>query len=323
MRRQNLRRESDRFFRRLVAGMRNGVLAYKRDGTLALINDEAYRIFGVAPNRNDLGRPVAEVLRDHPELLRVLHSVFDLHLLPNRVERRLRSGKVIGYTLALVRLALARDADMLPFLDGTKVKPASIGRAEVSVSPVGGASRLLYRPEAEEMPDLLDGMTGRRCPGYVPLSVGDASDGAGESPCVEGFWEASIPHWQQMPGMETRPAPMALELTWSEPPSAVRFALGIKGKGVDVSRDRTLDVRVANDPDAAPAALQVRVRDTSGRSAVLRTDLDALADAWAKEGAWQGRTWVAGMHMPAEVVGLVALVFEAYGEDPETEAGAP
>jgi signal transduction histidine kinase len=44
------------------------------------------------------------VLRDHPEIVRVLNAVFDLHLLPNRVELRLRpSGKVIGYTMALVR----------------------------------------------------------------------------------------------------------------------------------------------------------------------------------------------------------------------------
>ena len=84
--------------------MRNGVLTITRDGTLALINDEAYRIFGVTPRRTDLGRPVAEMLRDHPEVVRVLNGVFDLHLLPNRVELRLRpSGKVIGYTLALVR----------------------------------------------------------------------------------------------------------------------------------------------------------------------------------------------------------------------------
>lgn len=84
--------------------MRNGVLAITRDQTLALINDEAYRIFGVTPKRTDLGRPVGEVLRDHPEVVRVLNGVFDLHLLPNRVELRLRpSGKVIGYTLALVR----------------------------------------------------------------------------------------------------------------------------------------------------------------------------------------------------------------------------
>jgi signal transduction histidine kinase len=84
--------------------MRNGVLALTRDGTLALINEEAYGIFDLTPGRNDLGRPVADVLRDHPEVVRVLNSAFHVHLLPNRAELRLRpSGKVIGYTLALVR----------------------------------------------------------------------------------------------------------------------------------------------------------------------------------------------------------------------------
>jgi signal transduction histidine kinase len=94
----------DVFFRHIVSGMRNGVLAITRDGLLALMNDEAYRIFGVTPHESDMGRPVAEVLGEHHEIVRVLSSVFDLHLLPNRVELRLRpSGKVIGYTLALVR----------------------------------------------------------------------------------------------------------------------------------------------------------------------------------------------------------------------------
>src|SRR5215216_6984267 len=94
----------DTFFRHIVAGMRNGVLAITWDGTLALINDEAYRIFGTRPRKSDLGTPLAEVLTDHPDVVRVLMSAFDLHLLPNRVEMRLKpSNKVIGYTLALVR----------------------------------------------------------------------------------------------------------------------------------------------------------------------------------------------------------------------------
>src|SRR5262245_22318089 len=38
-------RTNDAFFRHIVSGMRNGVLAITRDGRLALINDEAYRIF--------------------------------------------------------------------------------------------------------------------------------------------------------------------------------------------------------------------------------------------------------------------------------------
>jgi signal transduction histidine kinase len=94
----------DVFFRHIVTGMRNGVLALTVDGKLALINDEAYRIFGITPGAADIGRPIGEVLRQQPEVVRLLSGVFDLHLLPNRVEMRLRpSGKVIGYTLALVR----------------------------------------------------------------------------------------------------------------------------------------------------------------------------------------------------------------------------
>src|SRR5215208_4636008 len=96
-------RRDDAFFRHIVAGMRNGVLAITRDGTLALINDEAYRIFGTRPGESDLGMPLADVLKDHPDVVRVL-SAFDVHLLPNRLEMRLKpSDKVIGYTLALVR----------------------------------------------------------------------------------------------------------------------------------------------------------------------------------------------------------------------------
>jgi signal transduction histidine kinase len=94
----------DAFFRHIVSGMRNGVLAITRDARLALINEEAYRIFGVTPRGDDPGRPLAAVLRDHPDVVRVLTGAFDLHHLPNRVELRLKpSARVIGYTLAHVR----------------------------------------------------------------------------------------------------------------------------------------------------------------------------------------------------------------------------
>jgi signal transduction histidine kinase len=84
--------------------MRNGVLAITSTGTLALLNEEGYRIFGVEPQSDDLGKPIAEVLRAHPDVVRQLLSAFGMHMLPNRAEMRLRpSGKVIGYTLAFVR----------------------------------------------------------------------------------------------------------------------------------------------------------------------------------------------------------------------------
>jgi signal transduction histidine kinase len=94
----------DRFFRDMVASMRNGVLAVTRDGAVAVMNDEAYRIFGLTPDASDMGRPYADVLRVHPDMVRVITSAFELRHLPNRVELRLKStGRVIGYTLAHIR----------------------------------------------------------------------------------------------------------------------------------------------------------------------------------------------------------------------------
>jgi len=94
----------DRFFRHLVRSMRNGVIALHRDGTLALMNDEAYRIFGVTRSEGDVGRPFSDVLRHRPAVIRVLASAFELSHLPNRAELRLRDlDRVIGYTLSQVR----------------------------------------------------------------------------------------------------------------------------------------------------------------------------------------------------------------------------
>ena len=55
-------REHDRFFRHLVAGMRNGVLAITRDGMVAELNAEAQRIFHLKRSAKSLGRHFSEVL---------------------------------------------------------------------------------------------------------------------------------------------------------------------------------------------------------------------------------------------------------------------
>jgi signal transduction histidine kinase len=95
---------SDRFFRHLVCGMRNGVLAVSRDGAVAEINAEACRIFQLKPTMNAVGRPLTEVLAKDPDMVRVLHGAFELTHLPNRAELKLRSSeKVIGYTISHVR----------------------------------------------------------------------------------------------------------------------------------------------------------------------------------------------------------------------------
>ena len=94
----------DRFFRFIVSSTRNGVIAFRRDGTLALLNDEAYRIFGLTRGPADVGRPFSEVLHDRPAIIRVLASAFELSHLPNRAELRLKDlNRVIGYTLFRVK----------------------------------------------------------------------------------------------------------------------------------------------------------------------------------------------------------------------------
>ena len=94
----------DRFFRYVVSSMRNGVIAIQRDGTIALVNDEAYRIFGLPRPPLDTGQPFSEVFRDRPDLIRVLSAAFEMTTLPNRAELRLKDvDRVIGYTLSQVR----------------------------------------------------------------------------------------------------------------------------------------------------------------------------------------------------------------------------
>jgi signal transduction histidine kinase len=94
----------DRFFRHIVDSMRNGVIALRRDRSVALMNDEAYRIFALVRRPDDIGRPFTEVLRERPDAVRALAGAFEMSHLPNRAEVRLKDiDRVIGYTLSQVR----------------------------------------------------------------------------------------------------------------------------------------------------------------------------------------------------------------------------
>ena len=94
----------DPFFRHIVGSLRNGVIAFHRDGTLALMNDEAYRIFALTRRPGDIGRPFTDVLQERPAVIRVLAGAFEMSHLPNRAELRLKDlNRVIGYTLSQVK----------------------------------------------------------------------------------------------------------------------------------------------------------------------------------------------------------------------------
>jgi signal transduction histidine kinase len=116
----------DRFFREMVQSMRNGVLAISRRGEVVLVNDEAYRMLDLPHRAGDVGRHFSEVLKDHPDLVRIMAGAFEMSHLPNRAELRLKpSGLVIGYTLCRVTSEHGRaNGAALFFKDLTLVEQA-------------------------------------------------------------------------------------------------------------------------------------------------------------------------------------------------------
>ena len=112
------------FYRDLVWSLRNGVLAVTVDGTVAVMNEVAYRILGLPPRRSDIGRPFTGVLQGRPEVARIIAGAFDLTHLPNRAELRLKStNKVIGYTISQVQDSRGRLIGVtLFFKDLTRVE---------------------------------------------------------------------------------------------------------------------------------------------------------------------------------------------------------
>ena len=101
---QDARAATESFYRDLVWNLQNGLLAVTRDGRIAVMNEVAYRIFGLQPTVDDIGRHYSDVLREIPDVARIVAGGFEKSHLPNRAELRLkRTGKVIGYTLSQVR----------------------------------------------------------------------------------------------------------------------------------------------------------------------------------------------------------------------------
>jgi signal transduction histidine kinase len=91
------------FYRDLVWNLRNGVVAVTREGRIAVMNGVAYRILALKAKITDIGAPFTQVLKDQPDVVRIIAGAFELSHLPNRAELRLKStGKVIGYTLSQV-----------------------------------------------------------------------------------------------------------------------------------------------------------------------------------------------------------------------------
>jgi hypothetical protein len=166
----------------------------------------------------------------------------------------------LAYTAALVDLAIADDTRSLPLLDGTRVKPRSIGRASAFVHAIGGDKRLLYAP-GTGMQVSTRALVASECRGYFSAGPFDLRPG-----CTPNLLFELIPHWSPMSFGETAPAPRALKVEWKTAGGSVRIPVTPGTSGADA-----LDLRIAGQPDAPPVELDVRVRDASGAWASLGT----------------------------------------------------
>ena len=82
----------------------------------------------------------------------------------------------LAYTAALVDLAVADDTRSLPLLDGTRVKPRSIGRASAFVHAIGGNKRVLYAAGRGTRVGTT-ALTARECRGYYVAGPFDVRTG--------------------------------------------------------------------------------------------------------------------------------------------------
>jgi len=93
------------FYRRLIEGMRCGILVIERTGGVVMVNEHARAILEL-PELPARGAAIEDALADHPQLASILRESFSMSLLPNRAEidltSRSESGKTIGFTLSLV-----------------------------------------------------------------------------------------------------------------------------------------------------------------------------------------------------------------------------
>ena len=98
------------------------------------------------------GGRLRAVLKDHPDVVRVLTGAFDLHLLPNRVEMRLKpSNRVIGYTVTFVPDDAGRVVGRGDVLQGPDARRA-VGRARAAPGSACGGRRDGggHRPRGQE-----------------------------------------------------------------------------------------------------------------------------------------------------------------------------
>jgi hypothetical protein len=192
------------------------------------------------------------------------------------------------YIAAAARVLVARDARVLPLLDGTPVRAASAGSARVLAHAVGGNRRLVAKAGttiADQGPAVRGSgsVSARLCLAFA----GTASSACDQLAAVPGV-QPHLRPFSYIPGEPTR---RAVSVRWSRAKgSAVvtpRAVASLKGSSA-------LALRVAVPPGSKAASFVVRVTDARKRSA----DLGQVTLAGLPRGTSSGVYWARELRLP-------------------------
>ena len=164
------------------------------------------------------------------------------------------------YVASAARAFVKNDANALELLDGTDVRPASIGDAAVEVTALGAnRTRLVtFSPRSDLRSVNAFALV---CRGYRVSP--------GQPTCAPRVSQYMQPHFLPMYGAYDAPPSSALRMRWWQSGARVRVDLPAP---VDLTQSSAIDFRIAVHPGSGQARFDVAVGDGSGHVARLGTE---------------------------------------------------
>ena len=181
---------------------------------------------------------------------------------PDRLTPQEQQAVGTAYVAGAVHLFANGEQDVLPMFDGSRVRVASTGDAQVLSHAIGGG-RDERAPGLGADRSLPDGADTRLCQGVSSFDR--------VASCTNGLDYAGVrPHWPEQ--WERVPARTFFEMSWTAAGQSGGLLLD---RPLDLGSGR-LELRTIVDPAVGPADLGVRITDADGASALLSATGGAL-----------------------------------------------
>ncbi|HTU16069.1 MAG TPA: hypothetical protein VMF31_12815 [Solirubrobacterales bacterium] len=188
---------------------------------------------------------------------------------PTRLNPREQRAVGKTYVAGAVQLMTGFDPNTLPMFDGSPVRVASAGKADVRSQAIGGG-RLMIRPGLDATLDIDSGAKTQICAGRLATAKRNCGRFAGFG---------STPHWvdSYTPGA---PAYRAFEMSWTGSDRIGGLALD---QPLSLAGKQSVDLRMVVDPSLGNVRLKVRLVDVNGNSVEYQPPRGGLVPSFPAE----------------------------------------